>query len=444
MSTPTASSELIAFAARTKALPPEVIHEAKRCVLGYFSAAFAGILSPIWQNARAALDSLETQGHHPIIGSARRYQAQDAAFLNAIAGNVLDFDDTHIPTIIHPSSPLIPVLLSQAHTHPSSGQDFLHSLVMGIEIMCRMGMATHPDSYKRGFHVTATCGAAGASVANGLLLGFNEEDLLNCLALGCNLGSGLIVNLATPAKAISVGYAARHAFVVPNFIKAGITGSSTPLEGSFGFLQAMSDSSDPTHLTKDLGTRWEILKVAQKPYPTGVVLNPVIDACLALRSDTDFNLENIDHVEVYGHQLLKDRADRPQINSTPDARLSVQHTVAVTLLRGLPSTDAFEQPAYTDAAVQHLAKRVRVLVDPSLDVEACRVEITDANGQLKRQDVDFGKGSLANPLTDEDLEMKCRKTTQHFLPEQDLNALIQDIWTLEKHESVANIMRHLF
>ena len=444
MSTASQTHELIDFLSNTQDFPDQVLHEAKRCLLGFFAAAFAGIRSPIWQNARQALDDLETAGQHPIIGSARRYRAEEAAFLNAIAGNVLDFDDTHIPTIIHPSSPLMPVLLSHAGSKQTNGKDFLRSIVVGIELMCRLGMATHPDAYRRGFHVTATCGTAGASVAHGLLLNMTEQQLTDCLALGCNTSSGLIVNLATPAKAISVGYAARHAVTIPTFVLHGITGALAPMEGSFGFLQAMSNSSNPTWLTSELGSRWEILQVAQKPYPTGVVLNPVIDASLAFYADADFDVNAVQSVEVYGHPLLKDRADRAIVGSTPDARLSVQHTVAVTLLRGLPGTAAFEEPAYRDADVQRLAHHVSVHVDDSIDVESCRIDIKTTTGQTVRQDIACGRGSLKNPLSDEDLELKCRISAADLLSDTDLTELMQDIWQLEQMDDVGQIMRHLF
>lgn len=437
------TGQLIDFISSDIALPDQVTHEAKRCILGYFAAAFAGVQSPIWQHAKAALDRLDAQGTHTVVGTPQRYRPEEAAFLNAIAGNVLDFDDTHIPTIIHPSSPLIPVLLSYAQQTPVSGSRFLRSVVMGVEVMCRLGMSTHPDSYKRGFHVTATCGAAGASVAHGLLRGLTQSQLTDCLALGCNLGSGLIVNLATPAKAISVGYAARQAYTTPTFIECGITGSSVPAEGAFGFLQAMSDSSDPVHLTQDLGSRWEILRVAQKPYPTGVVLNPVIDACLSALSKTSFDATRVKNIEVYGHSLLKDRADRPIVASVPDARLSVQHTVAVTLLRGLPGTDAFHEEAYINQSVVNLSKKVSVHVDDALDVEACRLTIYLENGGEMTERVTCGKGSLDNPLTDEDINTKCRTSAPGVQPSSQTESLLQDIWRLDHLTNAASILRHL-
>lgn len=437
------TGQLIDFILSDVVLPDQVIHEAKRCVLGYFAAAFAGVQSPIWQQAKMALDQLQTQGSHTAIGTRQRYRPEEAAFLNAIAGNVLDFDDTHIPTIIHPSSPLIPVLLSAAQRTPVSGSHLLRAIVMGIEVMCRLGMSTHPDSYKRGFHVTATCGAAGASVAHGLLRRFTKSQLTHCLALGCNLGSGLIVNLATPAKAISVGYAARHAYTTPTFIECGITGSDVPAEGPFGFLQAMSDSSNPSHLTQDLGSRWEVLNVAQKPYPTGVVLNPVIDACLAILSKHGFDAMKIKHIEVHGHSLLKDRADRPIVASVPDARLSVQHTVAITLLRGFPGTDAFHEEAYTNPSVMQLGKKVSVHVNDSIDVEACLLKVYFEDGEELREMVSCGKGSLDNPLTDDDLNTKCLTSAAGVQPSSQTDNLLNEIWTLDSLTNAASILRHL-
>jgi 2-methylcitrate dehydratase PrpD len=421
--------------------PEEVLHEAKRAILGFYAAAFSGVASPIWAASRDAMHTISPEGAHFALGTQRCWAPHDAAFLNAIAGNVLDFDDTHLPTIIHPSSTVVPVLWAQAQSQPVTGQALLRAMILSFEVMCRVGNATHPDSYKRGFHVTATCGSIGAALATVLLEGASPDALRNVIGLSANLGSGLIANLATPAKAVSVGNAVRNGMLTPVFVRAGITASPVALEGSFGFLQAMSESSQAASLVQGLGERWEILQVAQKPYPTGVVLNPVIDACLALREDPllDTDVSKIRQIQVYGHGLLKDRADRPVVRSVPDARLSVQHTVAVCLLHGLPSVHSFQEAAYEDAVTKQLGRLVSVHVDPEIDVEGAKVKLLMVDGTVCERYIQVGRGSLANPLTDKDLEDKLVKSVAESFPTFDPSAFVRAVWKLDGLKDAAEL-----
>ncbi len=411
--------------------PDDVMHEAKRAILGYFAAAFSGIESPIWQSAKRALQEIGQPGACTALGTTTRWSPQDAAFLNAISGNVLDFDDTHLPTIIHPSSPVVPVLWALSNRLQFSGQEMLEALILSFEVMCRLGNATHPDSYKRGFHVTATCGTVGAAVAAALLLKRNQQQLKDIIGLAANQGAGLIANLAKPAKAISVGNAARNGLLAPTFVAAGITASPNALEGQFGFIQAMCNEGHPQALVDQLGADWEIRRVAQKPYPTGVVLNPVIDACLELRDQLGGSVDHVVSITVIGHPLLKDRADRPTVSSVPDARLSVQHTVAVTLLRGLPSVASFHESAYVDPSIMALAHRINVQVDESISVEGAAISIALSNGSTLSCKVAKGRGSLSNPLSDSDLEAKLTNSVLLSTSEYSPLAFIERVWNAD-------------
>jgi len=419
--------------------PDDVVHEAKRALLGYFAAAFSGVESPIWQNAKRALQEVGQPGAYAVLGTSTRWAPQDAVFLNAISGNVLDFDDTHLPTIIHPSSPVIPVLWALSNRLGFSGREMVEALILSFEVMCRLGNATHPDSYKRGFHVTATCGTVGAAVAAAVLLKRDQYQLKNIIGLAANQGAGLIANLATPAQAISVGNAARNGLLAPTFVAAGITASPNALEGQFGFIQAMCNGGNPQALVDQLGTDWEIRRVAQKPYPTGVVLNPVIDACLELRGQLGGSVDHVVSITVVGHPLLKDRADRPIVTSVPDARLSVQHTVAVTLLRGLPSVASFHETAYIDPSVMSLARRINVLVDDNMSVEGAGISITLRNGCILSYEVAKGRGSLSNPLSDSDLEAKLMNSVLLSTPDYSPLAFIERVWTTDALPNAADL-----
>ena len=93
-----------------------------------------------------------------------------------------------------------------------------------------------------------------------------------------------------------------------------------------------SDSADLAHITEGIGERWEVLNNAYKPYPCGVVLFPVIDACLELRAGHAPVAGSIERVVVRGHPLMRERAHRPNVENGRDAKVSLQHIVAAAFL----------------------------------------------------------------------------------------------------------------
>ena len=148
-------------------LPDDVRHNTKRSLLNFFGTAFAGAHDVALEHTAAVLDEFKGAGSATLIGRAATTDPMTAAFVNGAAGNVHDFDDTHIRTVIHPTAPVAPALLALAERQKMSGEDFLLALALGIETACRIGNAVSPEHYARGWHITATCGVFGAALAAG-------------------------------------------------------------------------------------------------------------------------------------------------------------------------------------------------------------------------------------------------------------------------------------
>ena len=111
-----------------------------------------------------------------VLGRAERLDPLGAAFVNAIGGNLLDYDDTHLRTVIHPTAPVAPAALALAEQRGLSGAAMLHAFILGAEVECRIGNAVSPGHYARGWHITSTCGVFGAAAASAKLLGLDTQD----------------------------------------------------------------------------------------------------------------------------------------------------------------------------------------------------------------------------------------------------------------------------
>src|SRR6202050_749391 len=135
-------------------LPPQVTHQAKRSLMNFFAVALTGCRDQTFETALQTLAAFSGGKQATLIGRRERIDALSAAFLNAAGANVLDFCDTHVPTAIHPTAPLVPPLLALAELESVSGRDFLLALVLGQEVACRIGLAMSPSHYKRGWQHT--------------------------------------------------------------------------------------------------------------------------------------------------------------------------------------------------------------------------------------------------------------------------------------------------
>ena len=422
-------------------VPASVRQHAMRCIFNGVGTALGA------SGDRVVLALLETLGMFSaappatVIGNRRQVDMPTAAFLNAAAVNVFDFDDSHEDTIIHPTAPVAPPLLALAEQRTIPGVALLDAFAIGAEVACRIGVAVTPGHYRRGWHITSTCGIFGAAAAVGRLIGLDRQEMVAALGIASALSSGLVETLGSMAKSVGVGAAARGGLLAALMADNGVDGPLLPLEGERGFLRAFCDQPRPAAVTDGLGERWELMRNAVKPYPCGVVLNPVIDACLALHAEGAFAVDAVDRIEVTGHALLKERTDRPGVTTGREAQVSAQHAVAVTLLRGSAGVADFNDAAVADARVLALRARVApVLVDDAIPVGAARVVVRLAGGRAIERAISEATGSPARPLRDDALKDKFRALAEYGCPVIDPELLMAALWSLEEAPSAGRVM----
>jgi 2-methylcitrate dehydratase PrpD len=440
--TPAALAGFIA-ASRWQDIPAAVRADASRALLNFVAAALGGSQDEAIGRAAAVLGPFSGPAQATVIGRAERFDMLTAAFLNAASGNVLDFDDTHPPTVIHPTSPVAPVLLALCETERLSGAELLHALVLGIEVACRLGNAVTLQHYVRGWHSTSTCGAVGAAAAAAKALGLDTERTAWALGHGANQACGLVESLGSMAKSVSVGNAARNGLVSALLARAGYAASEKTLEGPRGFVRVLGEGPELAALTADLGSRWEAAANRLKPYPSGVVLHAVVDACLALRSRHAIDPARLRAVRARGHPLLRQRADRPHPQSGREAAVSIQHTAAVCFLHGEAGVEQYADAVVHDPAVRALGARVQVADEARIGVEAARVEVELDDGSRYDTYVEHASGSAARPMSDADLAAKVASLARWRRWPGSVEGLIAAFLDLEQAPDTAPIVRLL-
>ncbi|MBT5265173.1 MAG: MmgE/PrpD family protein [Rhodospirillaceae bacterium] len=434
---------LASFAAETRweDIPESVRHEAKRSLLNYFATALGGSNEPALDKNLAVMQKYSGAQDCGIIGRRERGDMLLAASSNAMIANIFDYDDTHPNTIIHPTAPIAPALFAFAEAEGCSGQSLLRAFILGGEIECRIGNAVSPSHYSRGWHITSTCGVFGSAVGIGALLGLSAEAFVWALGNASAQASGLVETLGTDAKSLSMGNATKNGITSSLLAAEGFAGPAAPLEGRHGFVPVFSDTQNLIALSEGLGDTWEIAKNTYKPYPVGVVLNPIVDACLELHQRGVIKVEDVLDVELTGHPLLRQRTDRPDVTTGRSSQVSAQHAIAIVLRRGQASLEEFNDEAVAETSRDAIRPDIRFVDDDRYDIEAARVVVRTHQGKTHAIDVTAAKGGPGNPMTDAGLEDKLVTLAGHCGFDREVGPIIDAVWALEGTPDAAAVMR---
>jgi len=414
--------------------------EAKRSILNFFATALGSAHDPAVSAALRVLAPFSGAATSAVIGRPERLDAMGAAFINAISANLLDFDDTHLDTIIHPAAPVAAPVLALAEARGFSGRDVLVAFILGVEIECRVGNAVSPGHYARGWHITSTCGVFGAAAACAKLLGLPADQISNALGIAASQSAGIVENLPSAAKNVSVGNAARNGLFAALLAAEGYAASPRAIEGPLGWARAMGDEPNLARLTGGLGQSWEIAKNTYKPYPAGIVFHAVIDASFKLRAKLSQRIDQIESVTVQGSALLLARGDRV-VRNERDARVSIHHCAACALLLGAAGVVEFTDATVFRPDIVSLREKVRAQLDASLPDGAARVNIQLTSGEMLSEIVMAAKGSLTDPLSDRDIEAKLRDGARLGGTNWDIDRIIDDVWRLDTLAGVSSLLR---
>jgi 2-methylcitrate dehydratase PrpD len=294
MSDRTLAQEIARFAADTSFadLPDDVVDSVRKRVLDTLGIAVAA--APL-ETSRAARAWAASQGGTPAasaVGVKERLPSGLAAFVNGVLAHSLDYDDTHLPSVLHPSATVVPAALAAAERVGADGRQLIRAIALGLEVCVRLGMAGYDEKaknsvfFEHGQHATSICGAMGGAVAATVLAGGDDEQIVHALGVAASMASGIIEANRTggTVKRIHCGWAAHAAVCASELVAVGLTGPPTVLEGRFGFFQAwLHGEFDGSAVVEGLGTTWTVPRIFFKPYPANHFTHAAVDAAARLR-----------------------------------------------------------------------------------------------------------------------------------------------------------------
>jgi 2-methylcitrate dehydratase PrpD len=420
-------------------LPQNVRHDAVRSFLNWMGCAVGASRHETTERALAALAPFSGPPEATVLGRTERLDIMHAALINGIASHTFDFDDTHLKTVIHPSGPVASAVLALAERLPVSGEAFLHAFILGVEVECRIGNAVYPEHYDVGWHITGTAGVFGAAAATGRLLGLTEQQMVWALGLAATQASGLREMFGTMSKPFHPGNAARNGLLAALLAQRDFTSSDQGIEAKRGFANVLSTRFKPEEITERLGETWEISLNAFKPFACGIVIHPIIDACIQLRNSPGFDVEAVEAVEAKVHPLVLELTGKKTPTAGLEGKFSVYHSAAVALLHGAAGEAEYSDTCVRDTRVIALRDRVSAQVEAGLHEDQARVSIRMRGGARIETFVEHAIGSLERPMSDADLEQKFRGLAAGVLPDRQIEQLIRFCWDIGTLDNAADV-----
>ena len=399
--------EKLASFAHEAQVSDDVREQAFRAWTNYLAAAIHGAHTSEGQKFLNGVAGLG-EGDNPVVGVSYVKAVGTAALVNGAFAHIDDFDDTHLETVSHPSTPVIAAIYANFN-ESYLDETVIYATAVGTEVVIRMAQLVHPSHYDCGWHVTASVGGIGAAMAVGILKGLSVCELTMAGALAALQPGGLRAAFGTMGKSFQVGRASELGVTAAVLAQNHVDAPADILEARRGF-RITSEDFHPDRWN-DLGTEWEFLRDTFKPYPCGIVTHPLIDLGI-MAHGRGIQSESVKSVELSVDPLVLELTDIQSPSTGLEIKFSARTLFAVALIHGTIDLSVFEQPPFS--AVQKLATRVTLVPDPRVPRDSARMLIRLANGNQLKLVVEHARGSLANPLGWGDLK---KKFMQSVLPE---------------------------
>lgn len=387
---------------------------ATQAMLDTVAVTLGGIRQPVVSRLEDALERNSSELATELLWSDLRLSRTDAALVTGTASHVLDYDDVSMLSVCHPSAPILSALLNVRSWDGLAGQEILDALVIGTEVLIRLGQTMGFRHYQLGFHATSTLGAVGCAAACARLLGADLATMRNALSIAASMSCGLQVNFGSMVKSLHVGLAASNGIRAVQLAQAGIEGAVEPLS-DMGFIHAFSGGESQVWPDDvQLGAPFAIAEPGfeQKRYPCCYMLHRMTEATLRLRRDQGITLEDIASVTVD----MPFGGTRPLVHPRPKTGLnglfSGPYAVLASLADGKLALSSFTDEEVLRPEIQQrlgdveIVERARTTPPEAIGDAPVSVAIRLKNGEERRLTITVSPGSMQDPLTPDQLRDK--------------------------------------
>ncbi len=431
---------------RFEDLPEDVIAATKLRVMDVIGLALAGAETDFGKSVRDAALAMASPGPCRIWGTGDRAGVTAAAFANGSFPQAMEFDDTHIESIVHMSSPAVAAALALSELSAISGRDLITAVAIGNEISCRVGCVSSGELHRRGFHPTGLFAPFGVCYLAAKLLGLDAGSKARAAGICGSFAAGLLECWVdgTQSKFLHSGCAAQSGIMAALLARSGTTGPAQVFEGRFGMFAAhVQDPQahrDFSRINDRLGSHWESRNSSFKPFPAAHVIHPYISAVLRLRERYAIKPADVVSLEcpVAGFIVgivCEPTGEKWAPASDSHGRVSLQYSLAEALYHGSLGKTAYAQESLRNPEILTLARKVEYFADPQFPGPGRfkgAVRITLRDGRTVEEVEEYNRGSVENPMTDAEIRAKFDENASGFLSAQHRDQLANEILRLDR------------
>lgn len=411
--------------------------------VNWVGCAYGGSRQFAVNAAVQAYRQMSPHGRHASFGRTERFDLVNAVSLDCFSSAVQAFDDTHLETVLHPTGPVAAAALGVGRMQKVSGLEYLTALHLGMEIECRVGLAfaAAGSGAKSGWYATGLAGGIGAAAAVGRLLGFDKAQMKNAMGLAAARASGNRGTHGAWAASYVPSIAAESGLIAAMLTRSGVTCGARALDGPSGLLDLITDEPQVERALRGLGQVSEAARTAFKPYPAGIVLHQVIDACFELSKIHGLAADGFEHLTFH----ISPKAHRLVANTLPktetEAQVSLYYWAAVTLAFGKAGVAELTLDNIADPLLQAMQQRMTALVDAQLGDDQCLAQVRLHDGRVVEVFIDHAVGSIDRPMSSADIDRKYLSLVAPVFPDGRAAQLLTKCRALAELDDVMTILR---
>ena len=420
------------------AVPGEVIHAARRCIVDVVGVSLAATAQPLSRRVLEYARRVYAPGAAGALGFPDRLSPVGAALVNGTSGHALDFDDTSYTGIMHGSTVVLPAALAATEEVAGEGRRLLEAFIAGSEVAYAVAMLCTTRHYFKGWWSTATFGVFGAAAAAARALGLSAKETTAALTLAGTQAGGLKAAFGTDAKPYIAGRTAAAGVEAALLAGRGLAGPKTIFEGKTGFVQLLNDGHADTGSIDALGKLWRLVQpgIFFKQYPVCSGAHAAVELTERLLRENGLSGDDVQKVicevtPVVAMSLVYDRPARWQ-----EAQFSLPFAVGTMLARrrldiASLTDETLADPQVRAAMAKVLMRRVDALHTEEAP-EGARVTVITTRGNEIQGYLGQPTGMPGNPLPDERLHEKfLRCAASGAIDASRAQALLSHLLTLE-------------
>lgn len=366
---------------RDTEIPANVTEHAKVALLDWYAVTIAGKDDPLVRKLTRLADLEGGNAQATLLGQGVKKTASQASLINGAASHALDYDDTLMRFLGHPSVTLFPSVLALAEWKRKKGAELLAAYVIGFKVGATLGAFAGLRHYLAGWHGTSTIGHLASATACARLLGLDQQQTTFALGIAATQASGLKRVFGTMCKPFHAGRCSQAGLNSALLAADGFTCAEDILEGPQGFFEVLQADRNQEAL-ETLGKTWDIESLAQKYHASCHATHSPIEAVLKIVEANRLSVKDIRSITVKSSQVGLSAAHQMDPHDGLAGKFSIPYCVANALLRGNTGMQAFTDEKVNDPEIRALMKKISVELDDQKVAMEATAEVETTGGKV--------------------------------------------------------------